>query len=146
MLSFRTSESVRNPAFFDFPWSLMHFWIGIQIAIILKYFNCTDKLNLLIAFIIHTIYEFFDYYHTYILKKYKKDSPSSNSFKNSIGDTICNLVGIMLYLKLSKQKPSGKLVILSIIFTVIFFHFSIYYFGSGWEKTYKAIIDKLNIS
>lgn len=138
-LSIRTSESVRNPAFFDFPWSLMHFWIGIQIAIILKYFNCTNKINLLIIFIIHTIYEIFDYYYSYIIKIYKEDSASSSSFKNSIGDTICNLVGAILYLKLSKQKPSGKLVIFSIIFTVIFFHFSIYY-GGGWEKTWKKHI------
>lgn len=141
---FGTKDSVTKPAFITF-WSLMHFWIGIQSAIIFKYYNLPDKTNLIISFILHTIYEFNDYYQTYISKKYKEDTENSNSIINCIGDTIVNLFGTILYLKTSKQKPSKNAVIVSIVFTMLLFHFLTYYYGGGWTWAYKQTLTKLHL-
>ena len=142
---FGIKDSVKKPAFIT-QWSLMHFWIGIQSAIIFKYYNLPDKTNLIITFILHTIYEFNDYYQTYISKKYKADTEDSNSIINCISDTIVNLVGIILYLKTYKQKPSKNTVIVSLIFTMLLFHILIYYYGGGWSWVYKQTIKKLYLS
>lgn len=144
MKFFNTHDSVKKPAFIT-QWSLMHFWIGIQTAILFKYYNLPDKTNLIISFILHTIYEFIDYYQTYINKKYKADSENSNSIINCIGDTIVNLFGTILYLKISNQKPSVITVIVSLIFTMILFHFLTYYYGGGWTWAYKQTLTKLRL-
>lgn len=144
MKFFNTYDSVNDPSLISI-WSLMHFWIGIQTAILFKYYNLPDKTNLIISFILHTIYEFNDYYQTYISKKYKEDTENSNSIINCIGDTIVNLFGTILYLKTSKQKPSKNTVIVSLIFTMILFHFLVYYYGGGWTWVYKQTLKKLRL-
>ena len=144
MKFFNTHDSVNDPSLIT-QWSLMHFWIGIQTAILFKYYNLPDKTNLIISFILHTIYEFNDYYQTYISKKYKADADDSNSIINCIGDVIVNLIGITLYLKTSKQKPSKNTVIVSLIFTMILFHFLVYYYGGGWTWVYKQTLKKLRL-
>jgi hypothetical protein len=144
MKFFNTYDSVKDPSLISI-WSLMHFWIGIQTAILFKYYNLPDKTNLIISFILHTIYEFNDYYQTYISKKYKEDTENSNSIINCIGDTIVNLFGTILYLKTSKQKPSKNTVIVSLIFTMILFHFLVYYYGGGWTWVYKQTLKKLRL-
>tara|TARA_Y100000389_G_scaffold155278_1_gene155904 strand:- start:182 stop:625 length:444 start_codon:yes stop_codon:yes gene_type:complete len=142
---FRISDSVKNPALIS-VWSIMHFWIGIQSAMLFKYYNLPDKTNLFISFILHTIYEFNDYYQTHISKKYKENTADSNSIINCIGDTIVNLFGTIIYLKFYKQKPSKNTLIISLIFTIILFHFLVYYYGGGWSWVYKQTIKKLYLS
>ena len=142
MKFFNIYDSVNDPSLITI-WSSMHFWIGIQTAILFKYYNLPDKTNLIISFILHTIYEFNDYYQTYISKKYKADTENSNSLINCIGDTIVNLFGTILYLKTSKQKPSKNTVIVSLIFTILLFHFLVYYYGGGWSWAYKQTLKKL---
>ena len=139
MKFFNTSDSVNDPSLIT-VWSSMHFWIGIQIAILFKYYNLSDKTNLIISFIIHTIYELNDYYQSYISKKYKSDAEDSDSLINCIGDTIVNLFGIILYLQTSKQKPSKNTVIVSLIFTIVLFHILVYYYGGGWSSFYKQTL------
>ena len=141
---FNTSDSVNDPSIITI-WSSMHFWIGIQTAILFKYYNLPDKINLIISFIIHTIYEFNDYYQSHISKKYKADTEYSDSLINCIGDTIVNLFGTILYLKTSKQKPSKNTVIVSLIFTLLLFHILVYYYGGGWTSIYKRTLKKLHI-
>ncbi len=144
MKFFNTSDSVNDPSLIT-VWSSMHFWIGIQIAILFKYYNLSDKTNLIISFIIHTIYELNDYYQSYISKKYKSDAEDSDSLINCIGDTIVNLFGIILYLQTSKQKPSKNTVIVSLIFTIVLFHILVYYYGGGWSSFYKQTLKNLRI-
>lgn len=144
MKFFNTKDSVNDPALIS-RWSLMHFWIGIQTAILFKYYNLPDKTNLIISFILHTIYEFNDYYRTHVAKILSKDDYMSNSIQNCIGDTIVNLFGTILYLKTSKQKPSKNTVIVSLIFTMLLFHFLVYYYGGGWTWAYKQTLKKLRL-
>ena len=144
MKFFNIYDSVNDPSIITI-WSSMHFWIGIQTAILFKYYNLPDKTNLIISFILHTIYEFNDYYQTYISKKYKADTENSNSLINCISDAIVNLFGTILYLKTSKQKPSKNTVIVSLIFTMLLFHFLIYYYGGGWTWAYKQTLTKLRL-
>ena len=55
--------------------------------------------TVVIVFILHTIYEIFDYYFSYINKTIvKRFSWKNNSLYNSIGDTICCIIGICVAL------------------------------------------------
>lgn len=144
MKFFNTHDTVNDPALIS-QWSLMHFWLGIQTAILFKYYNLPDKTNLIISFILHSIYEFNDYYRTYVAKIHSKDDYMGNSIQNSIGDSIVNLMGTILYLAIYKQKPTKKTVIVSLIFTILLFHILIYYYGGGWTWVYKQTLRKLHI-
>lgn len=137
-------ESIQKPALLT-TWSLIHFWTGIQTAILFKYYNLPDKTNLIISFIIHSIYEFNDYYQSHINKKYIKDDLSSNSIQNSIGDAIVNLFGIIIFLKFSKQKPTKQLLTSSIIITILLFIFLIHFYGGGWTWAYHQTLRKLGL-
>tara|TARA_B100001996_G_scaffold379447_1_gene365211 strand:- start:405 stop:851 length:447 start_codon:yes stop_codon:yes gene_type:complete len=136
-------DNIKNPTWITIPWSIMHFWTGILSAMIFKYYNFPDKFNIILSFIIHSLYECNDYYKTHIAKEYPKDGSGGHSVENCIGDGIVNLIGTILYLKKYKQKPSGKTVIFSIIFTLIFGHIIIYYYGDNWQPIYRKQINQL---
>ena len=142
MKFFTTHDSINDPSLIT-QWSLMHFWTGIQTAILFKYYNLPDKTNLIISFILHSIYEFNDYYRTHIAKIHSKDDSIGDSIQNCIGDAIVNLFGTILYLAIYKQKPTKKTVIISLIFTMLLFHILIYYYGGGWTWVYKQTLRKL---
>ena len=140
-----TSESIKNKALITIPWSLHHFWIGILTAIIFKYYGFSNKLNVILSFIIHLIYELKDYYYSHILKKYSIYSESSDSIINSIGDIIINLSSTILYLNLFKKKPTKITLTFSIILSLIFSHYCLYYHGSKWNHNYNRFLNNLNI-
>jgi hypothetical protein len=72
------------------PWSISHFLSGWLAFLILKIFIPSEtNLRLgILWFILHTIYEFKDYYVTYSMKIKKY-----NSFINSVSDTIFAMLG-----------------------------------------------------
>lgn len=141
---FNTKDSVNDPSLITI-WSLIHFWSGIQTAIILKYYNLPDKTNLIISFIIHSIYELNDYYKSYIHKVQPKDEYHTDSIQNCIGDAIVNLFGIIIFLKFSKQKPTKQQLISSIIITILLFIFLIHFYGGGWTWAYHQTLRKLGL-
>ena len=102
------------------PWSYIHFLTGLNIFLIINSIKVVPYIyNLIIFFILHTIYECNDYIKTYII--YDKNDQST--LINSIWDTIFALFGWILgYLLLYKLKniyiiiPIGIQIISIIIF------------------------------
>ena len=139
-------DDIKDPAWITIPWSLMHFWAGIQLAIILKYYNFSDKATIIISTLIHLIYEIKDYNYSYIQKSYKISDPLSNSLENCVGDSIVCLLGTILYLKLFKQRVTSRILIRSFIITMILFHYFTYYHGCGWNSIYKQFLSKVNLA
>jgi hypothetical protein len=88
-------DSREKPALFT-PWSISHFFSGIVLFLFFNIF--TDiKNSIILTLIIHTIYEIKDYYYCYIINTF------NNSFTNSIGDTICCILGIYFVIILKKN-------------------------------------------
>lgn len=113
------SDNINTPTYIT-PWSYIHFLTGLNIFLVLKYIKVIpDIYNLIILFILHTIYECNDYINTYILyDKYKR-----NTLVNSIGDTIFALLGWILGYVLFpriKYKYIIILIILQIVSVIIF--------------------------
>tara|TARA_A100001015_G_C14919654_1_gene683807 strand:- start:155 stop:691 length:537 start_codon:yes stop_codon:yes gene_type:complete len=102
MILFNSYDNKKQPALFT-PFSIIH----ITNCILLTYFllYCSDFnskyiiTTVVIVFVLHTIYETFDYYFSYINKTVVKQfSWKNNSLYNSIGDTICCIIGICIAL------------------------------------------------
>ncbi len=141
---FNTKDNINDPALITM-WSLIHFWSGIQTAIIFKYYNLPDKTNLIISFIIHSIYELNDYYESHIRKVQPKNEYYTDSIQNCIGDAIVNLFGIIIFLKFSKQKPTKQQLISSIIITILLFIFLMHFYADGWTWAYHQTLRKLGL-
>tara|TARA_B100001540_G_C15741834_1_gene612650 strand:- start:442 stop:1014 length:573 start_codon:yes stop_codon:yes gene_type:complete len=102
MILFNSYDNKKEPALFT-PFSIIH----ITNCILLTYFllYCSDFnskyiiTTVVIVFVLHTIYEIIDYYNTYINVTFiKQFSWKNNSLYNSIGDTICCIIGICIAL------------------------------------------------
>lgn len=114
-----------NEIYFYSLWSWTHLWFGILFFIILyKYFKLSSIYIVIILLIIHTIYEYKDYHITYYvydnnIKKInngrrmlrEKQLKEKNllglklegefhmppqSFKNSVGDTVFFMIGLLI--------------------------------------------------
>ena len=92
-------DTRKKPALFT-PWSMSHFFSGIVLFLLCNMF--TDiKNSIILTLIIHTIYEIKDYYYSYIIKT--TDRLTNNSVTNSIGDTICCILGIYFVIIIKKH-------------------------------------------
>jgi len=72
------------------PWTIAHFLSGwfAFLGFKLIFPNKTNLSLAILWFLIHTIYEFKDYYETYSMR-----ISYTNTFVNSIGDTIFTMLG-----------------------------------------------------
>lgn len=128
MKHFGNNNSIENPTLLT-PFSLVHLLSGITLFILLSLFTKNKLVIIIGVFIIHTIYEFKDYYTTYINKiRFEKDNYLSeffidNTFINSIGDTIACIIGIIIgyYLVFNTNLTLKYLLKTSLIMNVIFF-------------------------
>ena len=106
------------------PWTLNHFWIGIQLSILFRFLSYTEIQTVIIVSIIHLIYELKDIYVTYLSNKYvnkNNDIKLSDSWVNSIGDQIFFTFGILIFFFLYPDIPDKRLVLNSIILTLFLF-------------------------
>lgn len=100
------------------PWSLMHFNVGIVSTQFLKiYTNLTIKENLLLGLLFHTFYEIKDIVKSCNSKSKDKLKWGNDSLLNSLGDTLCFMLGQYIVIKYSNKLPSFK--ILFIIFSIL---------------------------
>lgn len=102
-------DSPKTPLLFNIS-SFSHLVWGIFMAIFIKKFKLAkDNYTLmLLVFSLHTIYEIKDIYFSYINvpdKNSKYYWNANNSFINSIGDTIFNLIGAYATTFLIKEYP-----------------------------------------
>ncbi len=114
-----------NESFFT-PWTLIHLWVGIVLALLFKklYKNLPILAIYALGLFLHTLYEIKDTISYF--KKGTEKSPTTiwhNSFFNSIGDTIGFLlgmyIGIELYMKASNKTIFEILVIYMIVWCVL---------------------------
>ena len=128
MKHFGKNNNIENPTLLT-PFSLVHLVSGITLFILLSLYTKNRIVIIIGVLIIHTIYEFKDYYTTYINKiRFKKDNYFSeffidNTVINSIGDTIACIIGIIIgyYLVFNTNLPLMYLLKTSIVMNVIFF-------------------------
>lgn len=148
MKLFNSYDNKKEPALFT-PFSIIHILNSILLVYFLLYcFDFKSKYiitTVVIVFILHTIYEIFDYYFSYINKTIvKRFSWKNNSLYNSIGDTICCIIGICIallicnnykFLNISKLQNEKKIkfrfivlifiTIVSIICNILLIIFSV---------------------
>ena len=91
-------DSVHSNNSFITPWSFIHFLSGGSIYKFIHFINTKFHLKInefQFMIIIHTIYEIKDFYKTYFLKD--RSYWGDNTFFNSVGDTICAIVGYYFF-------------------------------------------------
>lgn len=106
------------------PWTINHFWIGIQLSILFRFLSYTKLQTVIIVSILHVLYEAKDIYVTYLSNKYTSDENDirlSDSWVNSIGDQIFFTIGIMVFLVLHPGIPNDRLVLNSLLITIFLF-------------------------
>jgi len=114
------SDSKNNPVFIT-PWSLIHFLTGFVGIINSNYFNIDKEVSLIFLLLIHTLYEFKDYYFSYVYKGPKNiisEWSSSNSIFNIFGDTLFFIIGMVLSINININK--NQLIIVNVFFILIF--------------------------
>ena len=130
------SNTVETPLFIT-PWSYIHF---IASSAFFLYFNMLFK-NALIAglvlFLVHTIYEFKDYYTTYMNKKifrhegkdtYRYSFFKDNTLENSIGDTIFSIFGMFFAYMILRLFPKHTMKIFELVSIAAISSFIIFVF------------------
>lgn len=91
------TEGKSKPALFT-PWSLVH--VGSGAALCAALANRSVRHPFLWALAIHTIYEFKDFYISYVVvnddeEDLEEDQDGDNSLLNSLGDTVAMVLGYM---------------------------------------------------
>lgn len=85
------SENVKSPAFIT-PWSLIHILSGMLfyswMSLLFPYISIYALV--IMWLLIHTVYEFKDWYVSYVQGK------GNNSLWNSLGDELCGMLGFAL--------------------------------------------------
>ena len=104
-----------NLNIFITPYSITHFGFG--------YICQALGINYLYGLILHTIYEYSSKYSIYIAKQWSEDWKGfkEDSIFNSVGDTICFLLGMML------AKNYINIYLFIFIFLIVFLFFSPYF-------------------
>lgn len=169
MILANSYDNKKEPALFT-PFSIIHILFSILLTYFFVFcFGFNSKyiiITVVIVFILHTIYETIDYYNTYINVSFiKRFSWKNNSLFNSIGDTICCIIGIYIalwicnYYKffdiLNKQQNIKKLklqiialivlIIVNIICYVLLITFSVCVFEKeGVRNDFKWFCKHLN--
>ena len=135
-------DNKKKPTLFT-PFSILHMLFSVLLVYLLLFcyeFNTNYILIIIIiVFVVHTIYEIIDYYFSYINKAVVKEfSWKNNSLYNSIGDTICCVVGMFIALLicysfnffkiLNKQNKltNNKFKLQCILLITIFYYYQIY--------------------
>jgi hypothetical protein len=97
------------------PYSITHFVFG--------YIAQAFGINYLYGLVIHTIYEYASKYSTYIAKKWSEEWTGfkEDSLFNSVGDTLCFLLGMML------AKNYNNMYLFIFIFLIGFIFYSPYF-------------------
>ena len=124
------SNTVETPVLFT-PWTYIHFICASAFFLYSKMIFKSPLIAGLVFLLIHTIYEFKDYYTTYMNKKifrhegkdtYKYSFFKDNTLENSIGDTIACILGMLFSYMFLLIYPT-KII-------PLFQHFSIVAFSS----------------
>tara|TARA_Y100000589_G_C26600763_1_gene406191 strand:- start:43 stop:444 length:402 start_codon:yes stop_codon:yes gene_type:complete len=101
-------DDIDNKSLFT-PYSIVHIYSSMVGYFILNFFVDNIIYKFCIALVIHTLYEFKDYYLAYI-KKYKTKKEDELAYKgsyvNSIGDSIASVIGICIAIKINPYKTN----------------------------------------
>ena len=97
------------------PWSFIHFMTGIVMYRI--------KPDIYTGLAIHTIYELKDIYMGFKVKDSSLDEWGNNSIINSVGDTLCFVLGQMISNKINLS--THNLIIFYILLFSIFYLFNL---------------------
>lgn len=128
MKCFGVNNSIETPTLIT-PFSLVHLFTSATLFYIIRLYTSNTAYIVIIVLIIHTIYEFKDYYTTYI-NKIEIKTPNyfacffkDNTIENSIGDTIFCIIGIVIaYFCMVKTNLSIKyLTKTSIVLNIVVF-------------------------
>jgi hypothetical protein len=122
------NDTLETPLFIT-PWSLIHFLSGATLFFICRVFTKNLYIIFFVVFFLHSLYEFKDYYSTYINRiRFKEDSYISSFFKNNtlentIGDTVVCILGFMVAYIIMKytRYPNHALLQISSFTIIIFF-------------------------
>lgn len=121
--AFSNSDKVKTPSLIT-PWSFIHFINGCYMYTFGNYITDNIFINLLIGLIIHTIYEVVT-----LLTMPSNNIPKwkNNSITNSIGDTVCFILGfILMYVGSLNQKYKHIITLIYYSsFSLIFSFFSL---------------------
>jgi len=112
-----------NKSSFITPWSFIHMFFGFTYYVVLSKYM-TYKNNFITLNIIHALYELKDIFFSYILKI--KGKWYNNTIINSIGDTICAIIGwciaYVIFGKYNINNLTKAFVIFTNITTIILFN------------------------
>ena len=117
------SDRMNNSCFIT-PWSFIHMFFGFTYYVVFSKYM-TYKNNFITMNVIHTLYELKDIICAYVLKL--KGKWYSNTFINSIGDSIFAIIGwyiaYVIFGTSDINNLTKVLVILTHITTIILFNF-----------------------
>ncbi len=116
------SDGRNNPSFIT-PWSFIHMFFGFTYYVVLSK-SMTYKNNFITMNIFHALYELKDIFCAYVLKI--NGIWYNNTIINSIGDTICAIIGwciaYVIFGKSNINNLTKAFVIFTNITTVILFN------------------------
>ena len=113
-MKLRLVDTIQKPSLIT-PWSFVHFLAGGLIYLYLKFFfkNISITTAFIVMIVIHTLYEIKDLFLYF--KITKKTQWNDNSLTNSIGDTLCAIIGFFI----ATQVHEVNLPLL-LVFTLIY--------------------------
>jgi hypothetical protein len=116
-------DTLKSPAYLT-PWSLVHIGSGIVFYLFMKrFFPSFSNTDIGLTWLnVGTFYEIKDMYHTYVFK-----DTDYNTFPNSMGDIICNMIGFFIATQLF-QNSSKHFDIMAACAYIVFFIFMCIYF------------------
>ena len=113
-MKLRLVDTIQKPSLIT-PWSLVHVLVGGLIYLYLKFFfkNISITTAFIVMIVIHTLYEIKDLFSYF--KITKKTQWNDNSLTNSIGDTLCAIIGFFIATQVHEVN-----VPLLLVFTLIY--------------------------
>ena len=101
------------------PWSLLHAFYGFMHFAVAHCAGISDRASFYSMLVFHTLYEIKDLQYYFSSEvQLSEDGWGNNSLLNSIGDTICALIGY--YVAVSKYKTiCGRLPYFALLFILL---------------------------
>ena len=130
MLLIILSETKKKGAFTT-PWAFIHFYSGFLFSLLtFRYTNIKVKKSFIIYSILHLIYEFKDFYLTYLTNiKFTKNNnfygflDNKNTLINSIGDQIFGMIGwstgYLLFKNIKTHHNKNKITLILFIIGIL---------------------------
>lgn len=112
-----TLDNTSHPALVT-PWSLIHIFSGIMAYILLSTFTSWNNFEKGLAWLnLGTFYEIKDMYKTYVSKEH-----NYNTFANSMGDIVFNMIGFFIGMSMFKEISQHAKIVTGLAYVAFYIY------------------------